>query len=204
MRVVLPSLLITSVVAATVIESVVPEGCVLTADGICEDDVVVAAAANVDDEEKEEDSADVVEEEIPPFEYVEGMSILDVLNPDILEDDDLMDEIRERLHNHDLVVLRDAFVPEFAHYVWQDLERDDLEWPLWSEFADDGFSYSHHNFYDVDVRVCAEVDIDDALHSTSLDNGNYQIGVHIADAFLAVHDRSREKKVSRGRALFLL
>jgi hypothetical protein len=148
MRILLPSLLLASVVAATVVDTVVPpgDGCVLTADGICEEE-----EGAVNDDAEEQDAA--VEEDIPPFEYIEGMSIVDVLNPDILADEDLLDEIRERFNDHDLVVLRDAFVPEFANYVVQDLARDDLDWPLWSEFADDGFSYSHHNFYDMEVRV---------------------------------------------------
>lgn len=97
---------------------------------------------------EEDDTAD------DAFVYHEDMSILDVLNPGIIGNATLMQEISDRLHDHDLVVIRDAFVPEFADYVWEELFRDDLEWPLWEEWNDDGFSFHHHNFYDVEVSCC--------------------------------------------------
>ena len=81
-------------------------------------------------------------------------SILDVLNPDILKNEGLLQEVQRRLRNHELVILRDAFLPEFADYVWEDLNRDDLEWEKSKEISPDGFSLSHSNFYWNEVGGC--------------------------------------------------
>lgn len=130
------------------------DGCVLTAAGVCEDE----GETHEDDISRHDTlkstttttntSTDGLR-----FTLTEDTSILDVLNPDILHDEGIQNEIRKRLHNHELVVLRDAFVPEFADYVWEELYRDDLEWPAWEEIAKDGFSLSHSNFYWNDVSM---------------------------------------------------
>ena len=138
------SLVVMTAVAS--VETVVPntaepQDCVVGDDGTCLDGHDDDAAAYHDEEWDESDE----------FVYHEDMSLLDVLNPDILHNATLMQEIAERLQVHDLVILRDAFQPEFADYVWEELFRDDLEWPHWDEWNEDGFTYSHHNFYDEDV-----------------------------------------------------
>ena len=84
----------------------------------------------------------------PTFRMKHNASILDYLNPDISNNESLMHKIGQALKNHELVVLRDAFVPEFADYVWQDLYRDDLTWPEWSQHYPNGFSFNHHNIYE--------------------------------------------------------
>lgn len=93
-----------------------------------------------------------VEEEETPFVLKENASLLDYLNPDILENAELMSDISKSLQLDELVVVRDAFLPEFAEYVWRDLNREDLEWPLNSDSFEGGFSFSHHNIYDPEVR----------------------------------------------------
>ena len=75
------------------------------------------------------------------FEVDPNASILDYLNPDIFKNETLMDEIRKRLHNNELVVVYDAFLPEFADYVWEDLSSDEIEWKHHEEFNEDGFIY---------------------------------------------------------------
>lgn len=96
-------------------------------------------------------------ERLSTFEWHDDMSILDVLNPDLLEHDEAMADIRDSLHAHKLVVIRDAFRPDFAEYVWAELYRDDLDWPQHTEFVDNGFGFSHHNFYGQEVRYILRV-----------------------------------------------
>lgn len=120
--------------------------CVPDADGVCQ-------------QPQDADSANpVTNTTTTPHDYEgftlhENASILDVLNPDILRDDDLMREVRRRLRRREAVILRDAFVPEFADYVWEELRQEDLDWDHNWEIATDGFSLSHANFYNSDVSV---------------------------------------------------
>ena len=99
----------------------------------------------------------------PTFRMKHNASILDYLNPDILNNESLMHKIGQALKNHELVVLRDAFVPEFADYVWQDLYRDDnLTWPEWSQYDPNGFSFNHHNVYEQKAsRVVVDLNDDE-------------------------------------------
>jgi hypothetical protein len=59
------------------------------------------------------------------FTVKPNSSIFDYLDPSILEDDVVLGEIKSRLRKGHLVVLKDAFVPEFAEYVWKDLARQE-------------------------------------------------------------------------------
>ena len=57
------------------------------------------------------------------FEIRQNSSIIDYLNPHIFGNTTLLDEIRDALRGQRLMVIHDAFVPEFADIVWEDLSK---------------------------------------------------------------------------------
>lgn len=57
-------------------------------------------------------------------------SILDALDPSILEDDELLSDIKAKLLQGEVVIIRDAFKPEFAEYAWAELNREELKWEV--------------------------------------------------------------------------
>jgi Rps23 Pro-64 3,4-dihydroxylase Tpa1-like proline 4-hydroxylase len=64
----------------------------------------------------------------PTFKLTSESSLLDYLDPVLLEDDETLVDIRKSVRSGQLVVIRDAFIPEFAEHVWKQLNRDDLSW----------------------------------------------------------------------------
>jgi hypothetical protein len=64
----------------------------------------------------------------PTFKITSDSSLLDYLDPVLLEDDETLAAMRKSVRNGQLVVIRDAFIPEFAEHVWKQLDRDDLDW----------------------------------------------------------------------------
>jgi hypothetical protein len=64
----------------------------------------------------------------PSFNITSESSILDYLDPTLLEDDETLADARKSLLDGKLVVIRDAFIPEFAEHVWKQIDRDDLNW----------------------------------------------------------------------------
>mgnify|MGYP000730312033 CR=1 FL=1 len=64
----------------------------------------------------------------PPFKIKSESSLLDYLDPTLLEDDETLADARKSLLNGQLVAIRDAFIPGFAEYVWKQLDSDDLKW----------------------------------------------------------------------------
>ena len=55
-------------------------------------------------------------------------SLLDFLDPTILEDEVLLGEIKSKLFEGRLVVIQDAFKPEFAEFVHSQISSDDVAW----------------------------------------------------------------------------
>lgn len=55
-------------------------------------------------------------------------SILDFLNPKLLDDANLLSAIGTNLRKGKMIILRNAFKPEFAEYAWQQMNRSDVEW----------------------------------------------------------------------------
>jgi Rps23 Pro-64 3,4-dihydroxylase Tpa1-like proline 4-hydroxylase len=68
---------------------------------------------------------DIVE---PGFDITAESSILEYLNPTLLKDDETLANVRKSLLDGQLVVIRDAFIPEFAEYVWKQVDMEDLNW----------------------------------------------------------------------------
>ena len=68
-------------------------------------------------------------------------SVLDYLNPIVFQNATLVSEIRRRLHRGELVVIHDAFISDFADYVWEDLSSDEVRWRRYEDYSEDGFIY---------------------------------------------------------------
>ena len=75
-------------------------------------------------------------------------SIAKYLNPKHTENPEKMKEIAERLQAGDVVVLRDAFRPEFAEMVYTELNHKEVAWELNEDYFPDGYAHRHHNVYD--------------------------------------------------------
>lgn len=78
----------------------------------------------------------------------DDQSIERYLNPKHLEDPATMEEIARKLQSGDVVVLRDAFRPEFAEMVFQELSAKSVAWDLNEAYFPDGYGHRHHNVYD--------------------------------------------------------
>lgn len=78
----------------------------------------------------------------------EDNSIVDFLNPRLLEDEAL-DEIKIRLREGKVVILRDAFRDELAEAMHEQLDfLTDHEWDLNEDYFPDGYHFKHKNIYD--------------------------------------------------------
>lgn len=73
-----------------------------------------------------------------------GWNILNYLSPHITQPDTLA-EIRDKLRDGKVVVLRDAFIPEFAETMHQDLLQ--LNYTLQERYDPDGFHVIQYNVY---------------------------------------------------------
>ena len=83
------------------------------------------------------------------IESLNENSIESFLNPALFEDPATMEDIGSAIRNGKLVVIRNAFVPEFAEALYADFDEID-DWDLNQEQFDDGFHFSHHNIYNMD------------------------------------------------------
>jgi len=75
-------------------------------------------------------------------------SIEHYLNPKYTEDPAEMADIARRLQTGDVVVLRDAFRPEFAEMMYSELAAKSVSWELNEAYFPDGYGHRHHNVYD--------------------------------------------------------
>jgi hypothetical protein len=86
---------------------------------------------------------------IPTFTVEPNTSIHQYLNPKLLEDPSTLEKVGERLRAGELVIIRDAFRPEFAEAMHYDLSTNE-DWGLFQVHSSDGFHYHHHNIYDAE------------------------------------------------------
>ena len=75
-------------------------------------------------------------------------SIEAYLNPQLFEDPATMADVSTRLKAGEVVVLQDAFRPEFAEMVHAELSSKDVAWELNEAYFPDGYHHRHHNVYD--------------------------------------------------------
>ncbi|KAI9020043.1 hypothetical protein CLU79DRAFT_756874 [Phycomyces nitens] len=106
------------------------------------------------------------------------------------------------------VLLLEHDVPylEFSKRVLEDLPEEGEDWVVTEKHV------QNENRRDLrDLNICSIdppgcTDIDDALHVRALDNGNYEIGVHIADVtyFVKNGQAMDEEAASRGTSVYLV
>ena len=75
-------------------------------------------------------------------------SIEAYLNPQLFEDPATMADVSKRLKAGEVVVLQDAFRPEFAEMVHAELSSKNVPWELNEAYFPDGYHHRHHNVYD--------------------------------------------------------
>jgi len=76
----------------------------------------------------------------------EEKSIQDVLNPRY-KDPEVLSDIRARLKAGQVVILKDAFLPEIAEAMHSELESTDM-WDHNEDYFADGYHFKHQNIYD--------------------------------------------------------
>ena len=84
------------------------------------------------------------------------------LNPKLFEDPSTLEQIKCKLQSGHVVVLRDAFRPEFAEATHRELAHKSAPWSLNEEYFPDGYSYHHHNIFDRSLfspRLTATADV---------------------------------------------
>jgi len=76
-------------------------------------------------------------------------SIEKYLNPKIFQDPETVQSIQQRLRDGHLVVIKNAFLEDYAEAMYDELNTSsDFELQESYDF-EDGFHYSHHNIYDL-------------------------------------------------------
>ena len=61
-----------------------------------------------------------------------------------MNDPDILDEISHNLQAGNLVVIKDAFIEEFAEYVWQDMYSEEREWAPFVSIKKNGHNFFKH------------------------------------------------------------
>ena len=116
---------------------------------------VVHARVGVDDNTKgEEEEEEVVattttieneknKQAAEPFYIRDDTSVLDYLDPTILNDPNIISDIQDNFRKGNLIVIKDAFLPEFADHVYADMAHN--ESIVWQPFV--SIKPNGHNFY---------------------------------------------------------
>jgi len=76
------------------------------------------------------------------------MSIVNFLNPALFEDPETLDDVGRRLRAGEVVVLKDAFRPEFAEATYRELKSKNVPWVVNEAYYEDGYANCHLNVYD--------------------------------------------------------
>ncbi|CAO3652055.1 unnamed protein product [Cunninghamella echinulata] len=105
-----------------------------------------------------------------------------------------------------LLLEHDVPYQEFSKQVLADLPREGEEWVVTDQHVhnENRRDLRGLNICSIDPPGCT--DIDDALHVRPLENGNYEVGVHIADVtyFVKPGQAMNEEAASRGTTVYLV
>ncbi|KAI7855492.1 exosome complex exonuclease RRP44-like protein [Circinella umbellata] len=105
-----------------------------------------------------------------------------------------------------LLLEHDVPYQEFSKRVLDDLPVEGDQWVVTEEHLknENRRDLRHLNVCSIDPPGCT--DIDDALHVRPLENGNYEIGVHIADVtyFVKPEQAMNEEAANRGTSVYLV
>ena len=82
----------------------------------------------------------------PSYELSSGTKIQDVLNPDIFNDPKTIETIKTQIRNGEICVIRNAFIPEFANAMYEELYNTDA-WSKNEDYFNDGYGFKHNNVY---------------------------------------------------------
>ena len=112
--------------------------------------IVVGDTAE-DDHAKAEAEVDVEEEATSSgsdsddsFYIRDDTSILDYLDPAIINDSEIIKEIQYNLQAGNLIVLKDAFLPEFAELAWSEMYSEDRIWKPFKTIRKNGHNFFKH------------------------------------------------------------
>ena len=78
------------------------------------------------------------------FQIGEDTSILDYLDPAIVNDPEIIAEIQHNLQAGNLIVLKDAFISEFAELAWNEMYSDDRIWKPFKTIRKNGHNFFKH------------------------------------------------------------
>ncbi|CAG8461700.1 7034_t:CDS:10, partial [Cetraspora pellucida] len=103
-----------------------------------------------------------------------------------------------------LLLEHDVPFQGFASQVLKDLPIEGESWIVTEEHLSGRADLRHLNICSIDPPGCT--DIDDALHVRPLSNGNYEVGVHIADVthFVKPFTAMDEEAANRGTTVYLV
>ncbi|CAG8746900.1 13856_t:CDS:10 [Dentiscutata erythropus] len=103
-----------------------------------------------------------------------------------------------------LLLEHDVPFQEFAAQVLNDLPVEGEAWKVTEVHLPGRADLRHLNICSIDPPGCT--DIDDALHVRPLPNGNYEVGVHIADVthFVKPFTSMDEEAANRGTTVYLV
>ncbi|SAL96893.1 hypothetical protein [Absidia glauca] len=105
-----------------------------------------------------------------------------------------------------LLLEHDVPYQEFSKRILADLPKEGEDWVVTDQHVkhENRMDLRHLNVCSIDPPGCT--DIDDALHVKALDNGNYQVGVHIADVtyFVKLGQAMDQEAASRGTTVYLV
>ncbi|KAI8050851.1 hypothetical protein BDF22DRAFT_693710 [Syncephalis plumigaleata] len=103
-----------------------------------------------------------------------------------------------------LLLEHDVPYQPFSAQVLADLPTEGADWRVTDDRLANRTDLRHLNICSIDPPGCT--DIDDALHLTPLPNGNYQVGVHIADvtSFVGAGTAMDTEAAARGTTVYLV
>ncbi|KAG0169487.1 exosome catalytic subunit dis3 [Apophysomyces sp. BC1034] len=105
-----------------------------------------------------------------------------------------------------LLLEHDVPYQEFAKRILDDLPSEGEDWVVQERHLkhENRRDLRHLNICSIDPPGCT--DIDDALHVRTLENGNYEVGVHIADVtyFVKPGQAMDEEAAARGTTVYLV
>ena len=91
-------------------------------------------------DENENEYDDVVKS----FYIKENTSVLDYLDPSIVQDPTIIADIQDNFRQGNLIVIKDAFIPEFAEYVYSDISNNNNTWIPFVSIKGNGHNFFKH------------------------------------------------------------
>lgn len=81
------------------------------------------------------------------YKLEENGCIQDYLSPRLFEDPAILQDVGQKLRAGEIVVIRNAYKPEFAEAMYQEL-YETTAWSKNEDYCNDGYHFRHYNVYD--------------------------------------------------------